>query len=63
MEPFSVLGIMIAIIIALFLGKIVSVALRVTFYFLLFALVMVFVFGVSYDELITVISEVILMVF
>jgi len=63
MDPFSVLGIMIAIILAVFLGKIASVALKVTFYVLLFGLIMVFVFGVSYNELVFFFNDIVMMVF
>ena len=61
-DPVVVLEVMSAIIIAVYLGKILTVAFKVVFYALLFTLVMVFVFGVSYPEMIEWVTTVILWV-
>ena len=61
-DPVVVLEVMAAIIIAVYLGKILTVAFKVVFYALLFTLVMVFVFGVSYPEMIEWVTKVILWV-
>lgn len=51
MELLSLIGIFIVVVIALFLGRILSVALKVLFYVLLVALALMLIFGFSFQQL------------
>ncbi len=62
-DPFVVLEVMAAVIITVFLGSILKVAFRFLFYALIFVLVMVFVFGVSYDQMVTWVMDALLWAF
>jgi len=63
MEPFSIIGIIIIAILVLSLGRIFSVLVKVIFYVLLVALVLVAVFGISYTELLNWATNIILWAF
>ncbi|MBU0460143.1 MAG: hypothetical protein KJ597_03550 [Nanoarchaeota archaeon] len=62
MDLFSLLGIVILVLIVVFFGRILSVALKVLFYVLLVSLVLIFIFGVSYTELLNWATNVVLWV-
>ncbi|MBI2102988.1 hypothetical protein HYT55_04065 [Candidatus Woesearchaeota archaeon] len=62
-DPFVVLEVMAAIIVAVFLGQILRFTFKVLFYTLLFVLVMVFVFGVSYDEMVRWVMQILTLTF
>ncbi len=62
-DPFIVLEVMAAVIITIFLGSILKVAFRFLFYALIFVLVMVFVFGVSYDQMVSWVMDALLWAF
>lgn len=63
MEPLSIVGIMILIIVALFLGKILSILGRIVFVALIIALVLVFAFGISLNQVVDWGLQVILLAF
>jgi hypothetical protein len=62
-DPFSIIGIIIIAVLVLFLGKIVSFLGKVLFTALLVTLVLVFIFGVSFDQVIDWFTNALLMVF
>lgn len=63
MDLFSVAGIVVLIFLTIFFGRILTIALRVLFYVLITALVLVFFFGVSLDTLLNFLSKVLLLAF
>ena len=62
MDLFLLLGLIVLVLVLMFFGRLVSVALKVLFYALLVLLVFVFIFGVSYNELWDRISAIVLWV-
>ncbi len=63
MEIISIIGIIILIVVALSLGRILSFALKLAFYVLLSVLFFVFIFGISYADVISLIQRIILWTF
>ncbi len=59
-EPFSILGILIIAILVFFLSRVLSVVVKIIFYALLAAMVLVFFFGVSLNEVIDWITGIVL---
>lgn len=62
-DPFSILGLGIIIILALSLGRIFSMVLRFLYYTVIAALILVFLFGISLDQLMTMLENFLLWVF
>ena len=62
MELFSVFGIIVLILLVVFFGRILTIALRMLFYVLIAVFVMIFVFGISYAQIIDWASGVVLWV-
>jgi len=62
-DPFSIIGVIIVIILALTLGKLLKATFKIAFYVLLVALIFIFFFGVSYNELVTFIGNIMLWAF
>jgi hypothetical protein len=63
MEPFSIVGMIIIAVVVMISATFLSKILKVVFYLLLFVLVLVIFFGVSYTELINWASGIVLWVF
>ncbi len=63
MEPFSIVGLLIASVVVIVFTHFLSKILKVMFYVLLFVLVLVIFFGVSYNELLSWATEIVLWVF
>lgn len=63
MEIISIIGFIILIIVALSLGKIMSHALRFAFYCLLIVLFLVFIYGISFDDVRTGVTAAIMWFF
>jgi hypothetical protein len=62
-DPFSVIGIGIIIILALSMGRILSYLLKFFYYTMIAVLILVFLFGISWDELIAFVQGLLLLVF
>lgn len=62
-DLFSIAGIIALILLTIFFSKILTMALRLLFYALVVALVMVFFFGVSLDNFFDLLSQLLLIVF
>ena len=56
MELFSIFGIVILILLVVFFGRILTVALKVLFYVLIAVFVLIFVFGIPYTQIIDWVS-------
>lgn len=63
MDIFTIFGIILVVIAVLYLGKVLSFLLRFVFYILLGVLVLVFVFGISYVDVLNVLESVVLLAF
>ena len=63
MEPFSIVGLLIAAVVVIVFTHFISKILKVAFYALLVVLVLVIFFGISYDELLSWAANIILWVF
>ncbi|HLC82049.1 MAG TPA: hypothetical protein VJH68_05320 [Candidatus Nanoarchaeia archaeon] len=62
-DPFSVIGLVVIIILALSMGRILSYLLKFFYYTMIAALILVFLFGISWDELIAIMHGLLLLVF
>ena len=62
-DPFSIIGIIVIIVLALSLGRIFSYLLRFFYYTMIAALILVFLFGISWNELISLVQGLLLLVF
>jgi len=62
-DPFSVVGVGILIILVLSLGRIFSVVLKFVYYALIATLVLVFFFGISLDTVLGFLEKILLLVF
>jgi hypothetical protein len=62
-DPFSIIGIIVLIILALSLGRVFSVALKFLYYIMIATLILVFFFGISFEELIILLEQALLWVF
>jgi hypothetical protein len=63
MEIFSLIGIIIAAIVIIALSTILSKFLKIVFYALLVALVLVVFFGISYTEIFDILTNIVLLAF
>ena len=62
MELFSIVGILILVLLVVFFGRILTVALKVIFYVLIVVFVMIFVFGIPYTQIFDWVSGAVMMV-
>ena len=63
MDLFSLVGLIIVVIVLLSVGKVLSMFLRLTFYALLAVLFLVFVFGISFSEVVMWLQDLVLLSF
>lgn len=63
MGLFSIAGLIILVLVVLHFGKIVSLLTRLMFFFLLTTLILILVFGVSYEEFLGIIRAFIFLTF
>ncbi len=63
MDLFSLVGLIIVVIIMLSVGKMLTMFLRLAFYALLAVLFLVFVFGISFTEVVLWLQDMVLLSF
>ena len=61
MDPFSIIGIMILVIIVLFAGKIVSFLARIFFVILVVLFFFILFFGISLDQVLDWVTKILLL--
>jgi hypothetical protein len=63
MDPTSFIWAIVVVVVVLYAGKILSHSFRLLFYFLLTLLILVFVFGISFNDIFSLISDTVVMLF